>query len=80
LSILVLAVIFLMEQAMGLLEVRAMGQGLGLSPLLVFFSLIFWAWLWGIPGMILAVPILAVIKIVCTNIPALKSLAMMMSS
>jgi AI-2 transport protein TqsA len=80
LSLLVLGVVFLMEQAMGLVEVRAMGQGLGLSPLLVFFSLIFWGWLWGIPGMLLAVPILAVIKIICFNIPALKSLAIMISS
>ena len=80
LALLVLAVIFLMQQAMGLLEVKVMGQGLGLSPLLVFFSLVFWGWLWGIPGMILAVPILAVLKIICYNIPALKSLAIMMSS
>ena len=57
---------------------RLMGKGLGLSPLLVFFSLFFGFWLWGIPGMILAVPILAVFKIIFSNIPSLKILEAMM--
>jgi len=61
------------------LEPKLMGQGLGLSPLVVLFSLFFWGWLWGIPGMILAVPIMAVIKIVCANIPALMPIAVIMS-
>lgn len=62
-----------------LLEPKLMGQGLGLSPLVVLFSLFFWGWLWGIPGMILAVPFMAVIKIVCSRIPALEALAQFMS-
>ncbi len=61
------------------LEPKLMGQGLGLSPLVVLFSLFFWGWLWGIPGMILAVPLMAVIKIVCANIPALIPVAEIMS-
>jgi predicted PurR-regulated permease PerM len=61
------------------LEPKLMGQGLGLSPLAVLFSLFFWGWLWGIPGMILAVPLLAVIKIVCANVPALNPLAEILS-
>jgi AI-2 transport protein TqsA len=60
-------------------EPRLMGKGLGLSPLLVFFSLFFGAWLWGIPGMILSVPILAVFKIIFSNIPSLRILEAMMS-
>jgi predicted PurR-regulated permease PerM len=59
-------------------EPRIMGKGLELSPLLVFFSLFFGAWLWGIPGMILAVPSLAILKIIFDNIPSLKMLAAMM--
>jgi AI-2 transport protein TqsA len=59
-------------------EPRIMGKGLGLSPLLVFFSLVFWGWLWGIPGMILSVPLTAVIRIVCQNIPALRPVAVLM--
>jgi len=59
-------------------EPRLQGKGLGLSPLLVFFSLFFGSWLWGIPGMILAVPILAVLKIIFSNVPSLKILAAMM--
>lgn len=61
------------------LEPKLMGHGLGLSPLVVLFSLFFWGWLWGIPGMILAVPLMAVIKIVCANIPALMPVAEIMS-
>ncbi|MBE3124429.1 MAG: AI-2E family transporter [Acidobacteria bacterium] len=61
-----------------ILEPRIMGKGLGLSPLLVLFSLLFWGWLWGIPGMILSVPLTAVIKIVCQNIPALRPVAVLM--
>ena len=59
-------------------EPRVMGKGLGLSPLLVFFSLLFWGWLWGIPGMILSVPLTAVVRIVCQNIPALRPVAVLM--
>ncbi len=62
-----------------LLEPRLMGQGLGLSPLVVLFSLFFWGWLWGIPGMILAVPFMAVIKIICSHIPSLEPVAQLMS-
>jgi len=62
------------------LEPKIMGKGLGLSPLLVFFSLLFWGWLWGIPGMILSVPLTAVIKIVCQNVPALRPVAVLMGS
>jgi len=60
------------------LERRLMGKELELSPLLALFSLFFWAWLWGIPGMILAVPILAVMKIVFANVPSLRFLEAMM--
>ncbi len=60
-------------------EPRLMGRGLGLSPLVVLFFLFFWGWLWGFPGMILAVPIAAIIKIVCSNVPELEIIAALMS-
>jgi predicted PurR-regulated permease PerM len=60
------------------IEPRVMGKGLGLSPLLVFFSLLFWGWLWGIPGMILSVPLTAVVRIVCQNVPSLRPVAVLM--
>jgi len=58
---------------------KLMGQSLDLSPLLVLFTLILWGWLWGIAGMILAVPILAVLKIILENIPSTRPLAILMS-
>jgi predicted PurR-regulated permease PerM len=57
-----------------ILEPKVMGQSLGLSPLAVLFSLFFWGWLWGIPGMILAVPVLAIIKIIADHFPSLRVL------
>src|SRR6185437_1651642 len=36
-----------------------------LNPVLVIMSLFFWNWMWGALGMILAVPMLAIVKIIC---------------
>ncbi len=46
-----------------------------LNPFLVMLSLIFWFWLWGAPGAILAVPLLAIFKIVCDGVRPLNSIA-----
>jgi predicted PurR-regulated permease PerM len=45
-----------------------------LNPLLVILSLVFWFWMWGIPGAILAVPMLAITKIICDRLRPLKAL------
>jgi predicted PurR-regulated permease PerM len=42
-----------------------------LNPLLVILALMFWDWLWGVAGALLAVPLLAVFKILCDNIDML---------
>lgn len=73
-------ILILIQQTMGnFVEPKLMGQGLGLSPLVVLFSLFFWGWLWGIAGMIMAIPITAIIRIVFDNIPEFKFVAALMS-
>jgi predicted PurR-regulated permease PerM len=48
-----------------------LGRRLTLSPVVIFVGLIFWMWMWGILGALLAVPILAVIKIFCDSFESL---------
>jgi predicted PurR-regulated permease PerM len=61
------------------IEPEVMGERLDLSPMLVLLSLIFWGWLWGPWGMVLAVPIAATIRIVCENVRPLQPIAVLMS-
>jgi predicted PurR-regulated permease PerM len=44
-----------------------------LNPVIVMFSIVFWYWMWGVPGAILAVPMLAISKIVCDRIRDLSA-------
>ncbi|HWP91182.1 MAG TPA: AI-2E family transporter [Thermodesulfobacteriota bacterium] len=48
-----------------------LGHRLTLNPAIVFFSLTFWAWIWGIPGALIAVPMMAIFKIICDHIEPL---------
>src|ERR1700686_516413 len=45
-----------------------------LNPVLIILSLVFWFWMWGMLGAILAVPMLAILKIVCDRLRPLKAL------
>ncbi|MEP6936766.1 MAG: AI-2E family transporter [Chthoniobacterales bacterium] len=56
-----------------------MGRSLTLNPVLILLSLTFWGWMWGIAGIILAVPILAAFKIFCTHIEPMAPVAEFLS-
>ncbi len=47
-----------------ILEPQLLGRRLGLSPLVVFASLVFWGWVWGPVGMFLSVPLTVIVRIV----------------
>jgi len=49
-----------------------------LNPVGVILSLVFWYWMWGVPGAILAVPMLAIAKIICDRIETLQPLGHML--
>jgi predicted PurR-regulated permease PerM len=44
-----------------------------LNPVLVIVSLVFWFWMWGVPGAILSVPMLAITKIICDRVQPLAA-------
>jgi AI-2 transport protein TqsA len=62
------------------LEPKLMGRGLNLSPLVVLFSLVFWGWLWGIPGLLLSAPLTGAIRIAMEQIDATRTVAVLISN
>jgi predicted PurR-regulated permease PerM len=52
-----------------------MGRRLMLNPVVVLVWLIFWTWLWSVPGALIAVPLLAIVKIICDHVEPLAALA-----
>jgi predicted PurR-regulated permease PerM len=56
-----------------------MGRSLTLNPVLILVYIAFWGWMWGIPGIIVAVPILAAFKIFCSHVEQMAPLAEFLS-
>jgi AI-2 transport protein TqsA len=56
-----------------------MGRALHLSSFAIILSLTFWGAVWGIIGMFLAVPIMVMVMIVCSHVPALRPIAILLS-
>jgi predicted PurR-regulated permease PerM len=50
----------------------ALGQRFSLSPVIIFVAFIFFAWLWGVAGALLAMPLLVSLKVICERVPALQ--------
>jgi len=57
-----------------------LGRRFTLNPVVIFVSLIFWTWLWGVPGALLSVPILVSIKAVADRVTGLSSLSEILTS
>lgn len=60
------------------LEPRVMGEGMGLSPLVVLISLIFWGWVLGPVGMVLAVPLTVILRIMLLSQPHMHWIAVLL--
>lgn len=63
-----------------IIEPRVQGRHLGLSPFIIIVSLSFWGWLWGFTGLILAVPMMVILKIICENVSILHPAAVLMGN
>ncbi|MBZ0181153.1 MAG: AI-2E family transporter [Melioribacteraceae bacterium] len=82
-ALLVMIVIAVIQNIIGnILEPKIFGDRLGLNPIVILISLLVWGYIWGIVGMILSVPLTAIIKLVISNSNSknLKFLSELMSN
>jgi predicted PurR-regulated permease PerM len=59
---------------------HVIGRNLLLSPLAVFVGLVFWSWIWGVPGTFIAVPLLATFRIVCDRVEPLRAVGQLLKA
>lgn len=56
------------------------GRRLEMNTVAVFLTVVFWGWLWGIPGALIAVPFLVVFKVICENFEPLHTIGNFLSA
>lgn len=62
-----------------IIDPMMMGRALRLSSFGIILSLAFWGAVWGVPGMFLSVPIMVMLLVVCSHVPALRPIAILLS-
>jgi len=82
LRVLLLAVGLSLTQLLigNVVEPMVTGENLNLSPIVILISLILWGWMWGVIGMLLAVPLTVAIKIIMEQSPMLRPYAELLSA
>ena len=63
-----------------LITPTVVGRRLELNTVSVFLTVVFWGWLWGIPGALMAVPFLVLVKVICDNVETLGTLGRFLGS
>lgn len=63
-----------------IIEPRLLGHRLRLNTPTVIFGLVFWGYIWGIPGMMVCIPLLVLIKLIFEQFPSLRVVARVMGS
>ena len=81
LALLTMTILLLVNQQVwgNYIETKWAGRALDLSPVVLLLITAFSFWLWGIVGMVLAVPLFVIVKIVLENIEETRPLAIMLS-
>lgn len=73
--------LLVIEQVMGnFVDPRLLGQRLSVSPLVILASLLFWSWIWGIAGALIAVPMTVLLTVCFAQVPALRPVALLLSN
>ncbi len=72
LVVIIITVVGLHVFAINVLYPKILGRRLQLNPLAVTLALLFWGWLWGAMGLILAVPLTAALKIIFDHVENLR--------
>jgi predicted PurR-regulated permease PerM len=79
--ILIVIILLLLNIILGnILDPKIIGEHVGISPLMILLSLLIWGWIWGFTGMVVAVPMMVIIKIVCENVPILEPVSIFIGS
>jgi predicted PurR-regulated permease PerM len=63
-----------------IVDPKIVGDNTGISPFVVIASLVIWGWIWGFAGMVLAVPMMVIIRIICENFPFLEPISILLGS
>ena len=79
--IIVIAIILAVNLILGnFLDPKIVGEHVGISPLVILVSLTIWGLIWGFAGMVLAVPMTVIIKIICENIPIMEPVSILLGT
>jgi predicted PurR-regulated permease PerM len=72
-AFLLIAVFLLISGVVGMVFTTWLqGRFARVNPAVLFIALLFFAWLWGIAGLLLGAPLLAIVKVICDRVESLK--------
>jgi len=78
--LLLISLLTIMQQLLGsFIEPQFQSDAVGLSPIVILVSIMVWGFIWGIVGVILAIPIMSSFSLICENIDGLKPISKILS-